>query len=139
MRTASSNKARMVEEKTCPRCGRQPASNGCRPVPLGFWCVRDGLEQDPATFIGASVGTDPAASDPGVKQARADEAKAQTGPALYTSDLVPILPETNSGEHRRLRDRETEARADRETAANRLVNERTATWAAEAAARRWRT
>jgi hypothetical protein len=70
-----------------------------------------------------------------VAKQRAVVLKAQTGPAS-PADLTPILPDRNSGEQRDLRDREAEARSAREAAADRLVNARTATWAAETAARR---
>lgn len=163
MRTAG-NKARTADVAVCPQCGRQSTAHGCRPVPLGWWCLAAGLQQDPATVIGPSTGPDPAATDPEVKRARSDEAeaqgaydeahaawidavaaqravelKAQRSLALFTSDMSPILPDRNSGEQRELRDREAEARSAREAAAGRLVNARTATWAAETAARRGRT
>jgi hypothetical protein len=125
-----------------------------------WWCLMSGLDQDPATFLHPSVAPDPAASDPRAKAARSDEAaaaadfdtanaklidavaaqqsfelRARSGPALYAADLTPVLPDRDTGEERRLRDIEAEARADRDTASNRLIKARQAASAAVAAAR----
>jgi hypothetical protein len=158
MRIAS-NKAQLPA--ACPQCGRQSTEYGCRPVPLGWWCLSAGLAQDPASFIHSTRDPDPAATDPAAAKARSDEAAAQrdydqaesvwvdtvaehraaelkirSGPALYAADMSPVMPDRDTGEERRLRDREAEARADREAAASRLINARTEARIAEAAARR---
>lgn len=38
--------------KACQYCGRPLSDYGCRPVPMGFWCLMVGLKQDPRTIIG---------------------------------------------------------------------------------------
>src|SRR4051812_34059660 len=39
--------------EVCQRCGRPLTDFGCRRVPLGEWCLRDGLWfQDPRAVIG---------------------------------------------------------------------------------------
>jgi hypothetical protein len=158
MRTPA-NKAQLPA--ACPQCGRQSTAHGCRPVPLGWWCLASGLTQSPESYIHPTVEEDRAASDPATAKARSEEAaaqrafdeadeqwvdsvaaaracelKARSGPALYAADMSPIMPDRDTGEERRLRDREAEARVDRERAASALVRARTEARLAEAAARR---
>jgi hypothetical protein len=44
----------MTTTGTCEFCGRLLSDFGCRPVPLGFWCLAAGLQQDPRTILAQS-------------------------------------------------------------------------------------
>lgn len=79
MRTQVENKAAAAATGyECPQCG-QVDRYGCREVPMGWFCIQDGLKVDSTRLVGATP--DPTAQkvadDPRVKAARVAVAEAR--------------------------------------------------------------
>lgn len=91
MLTAGANKAAKPRTGRCPSCGL--TGSACRPVPLGYWCQRDGLEEDTSTWIVPSP--DPVSTavhaDPKVIEAlEVMEARQRDADAAYTAWLSAL-------------------------------------------------
>ena len=143
MRRPGENKAvagAVATADKCPWCGRPEGH--CRPVPLGYFCARDGLQEDVSRRIPTSP--DPIAEairqDPAVLAARLEErlaqeefdkrnaawlqalsdlasARLQGSTAMFASgDGQPSRAKRDVRREERLVDAEQEAKADRERA-----------------------